>query len=370
MTWRNATRLVIKVGSLLVADSATYAPRREWLLDLSQDIAALKARGIEVAIVTSGAVALGRKPMQFGAQALQLEEKQAAAACGQPLLMQAWQEALCACGLVAAQILITAQDTEDRRRYLNARQTLDCLFAAGIVPIINENDTITTDEIRYGDNDRLAARAASMMSADALILFSDVDGLYDANPKLVPDAKKISRIEAITPDIEALAGDAGHGLTSGGMKTKLMAAHIATSSGCHMVIASGLMPHPLARLYEQDAGSWFIAHATPLSARKHWIAAAVNLKGAVQLDEGASRAVQRGASLLPVGITQCHGQWQRGDVIEIRSAQGKKIGQGICAYSADETVRIVGIQSDVIERTLGYIRRSELIHLDDMVILT
>lgn len=368
-TLSDASRIVIKIGSLLACHPETGAVNTHWLATLAADIAALRAVGKQVVVVSSGAVALGRSLMQLGNGALTLEQKQAAAACGQPLLMQAWQQALGGCGMTAAQILITAQDTQDRRRYLNARQTVDTLLAAEILPIVNENDTVTTAEIRYGDNDRLAAQLAAMIGADLLVLFSDVDGLYTANPKTDSAATLIERIDAITPEIEAMAEGSGDARTSGGMATKIAAARIATSAGCRLCIASGTQPHPLRTLMDGGRHSLFTAHATPLGARKHWIAAAVNLQGGVRVNDGAAEALRKGASLLAVGITTCEGRWQRGDIIEVRDTQGAALARGICAYSHEEACRIVGTKSDAIASILGYKRRDELIHQDDMVLI-
>lgn len=360
-------RIVIKVGSLLMADAATGLARHIWLAALAQDIQQLRARGAEVIIVTSGAVALGRSQLKLGAATLRLEEKQAAAACGQMVLMQAWQQALGVHALPVAQLLITAEDTEDRRRYLNARTTLETLLEGGVIPIINENDTVTTAEIRYGDNDRLAARVAAMASADVLVLLSDIDGLYDADPKVNPAATRIARIDTITPELEQMAGGAGDALSSGGMRTKLMAAQIAMSAGCHMAIASGLVEHPLHAMLEGANCSWFIAKESPLNARKHWIANAIGRVGKLHLDEGAAQAVVKGNSLLPIGVKQCEGEWDRGDVVALYHPAGQLIAYGICRYSSHETVRIIGQKSDAIEQILGYKRRNELVHCDDMV---
>lgn len=366
----SARRIVIKVGSLLIAGAEDGKPRQQWLSSLANDVAQLRARNIEVVIVSSGAVALGRSTLGLGDAALPLEAKQAAAACGQIRLMQAWQQALDAHRLTVAQILITAEDTEHRRRYLNARTTLDTLLQSGIIPIINENDTVTTDEIRYGDNDRLAARVAAMMGADVLVLLSDIDGLYNADPKSNPHASLIQRIDAITPDILEMAGGAGDARSSGGMKTKLMAADIAMSAGCHMVIAQGAHLHPLKPVMEGGICSWFIAKESPLSARKHWIANAVGKLGTLMLDAGAAKAVAQGGSLLPIGVTSLSGEWDRGDVVALCSPSGDVIARGICSYSHEEASRIIGKRSDAIEAALGYKRRNELVHHDDMVVRT
>lgn len=364
----HAHRIVIKVGSLLIADAKTGTPQTEWLATLASDIAQLRSRNIEMIVVTSGAVALGRNILNLGKGALPLDAKQAAAACGQTQLMQVWQHALSKHQLPVAQILITSEDTEHRRRYLNARTTLDTLLSAGVVPIINENDTVTTDEIRYGDNDRLAARVAGMVGADVLILLSDIDGLYTADPKSNPDAMLIARIDEMTPEILAMAGGAGDALTSGGMVTKLKAASIAMSSGCHMVIARGTRLHPLQPILEGGTCSWFMAKESPLGARKQWIANAVNRPGTLTLDAGATRAVIRGGSLLPVGVTATQGSWDRGDVVTLHDPSGALIARGICGYSQEETARIIGQKSDAIETLLGYKRKNELVHHDDMVV--
>lgn len=364
----DARRVVIKIGSLLITDTETGSPRTGWLRSVAEDIADLRRRNIEVILVSSGAVAFGRSILNLTPGTLRLSEKQAAAACGQIRLVEAWQLALAQYHYTVAQILITAEDTENRRRYLNARRTMNTLLQFGVIPVINENDTITTAEIRYGDNDRLAARIASMVSADAVVLLSDIDGLYTADPKLDPAAEFIPLVNEIDERIEAMAGDAQDHFSTGGMKTKLMAAHIAVSSGSNMVIARGTHDHPIRRIIDGERCTWFTAHDSPLKARKQWIAHSVQVPGAVRIDDGAAKAIVRGNSLLPVGMREVEGHFERGDTVRILTLKGKEIGKGLAAYSSEEALRIKGEQSDQIERILGYQGRSEMIHYDDMAL--
>lgn len=363
-------RVVIKIGSLTITDTQTGNPRTDWLRSIAEDIAALRGRNIEVIVVSSGAVAFGRSILNFNHSPLRLSEKQAAAACGQIRLVEAWQQAMAQHQHAVAQILITAEDTEDRRRYLNARRTINTLLEHGIIPVINENDTITTAEIRYGDNDRLAARVASMVSADTLILLSDIDGLYTADPKLHSDAEFIPLVSHIDNRIEAMAGDSQEHVSTGGMKTKLMAAHIAVSSGCHMVIARGNHNHPLRRIMDGERCTWFTAHQSPLKARKQWIKHSVQVPGSVVVDDGAANALVKGNSLLPVGVREVNGHFERGDTVRILNLVGKEIGKGLTAYSSEEALRIKGQRSEHIERILGYQGRREMIHYDDMALET
>ena len=362
-----AHRLIVKIGSALLIDAATGRLDRPWLEALATDIAALRARGQEVLIVSSGAIALGREALGLGHGALKLEESQAAAAAGQINLAHAFQEILGQHGITVAQILLTLRDTEQRRNYLNARGTLNTLLKLKAVPVINENDTVATTEIRYGDNDRLAARVASMVSADCLVLLSDVDGLYTATPTKA-GARHIPEVNAITPDIEAMAGDAASAVSRGGMKTKLKAARIATDAGCHMVIASGKMHHPLTAIMEGGRCTWFNAQGTPVAARKRWIGGTLQSLGALIIDAGAARALQEGRSLLPAGVTRIEGQFERGDAVSVKTADGNEIARGLSAYSSADAVRIKGHKSREIEHLLGYRGRTEMIHRDDLVL--
>lgn len=369
-TLRSARRLVIKVGSALLVDEASGALKREWMDAFADDIAACKARGQEVIIVTSGAVATGRRHLGLVGRALKLEEKQAAAATGQIRLAHAWQEALARHAITVAQVLVTPEDTEARQRHLNARATISTLLRLGAVPLINENDTVATEEIRFGDNDRLAARVAQMVSADTLVLLSDINGLYTANPKKDPAAELLPRISAITPEIEAMAEPPLPGMSSGGMITKIMAAKIAMNAGCRMAIALGKVLHPLDTM-EKTPCSWFVPSATPLSARKQWIASHLQVTGTYVIDDGALNALQRGKSLLPAGVTAVQGSFDRGDVVLVKTADGTEVARGLSAYASDDADRIKGHQSAEIDKILGDLGgRDVLIHRDDLVLLT
>ena len=363
-----ARRVVIKIGSALIVDAEAAAPKAEWLAGIAQDIAGLTARGVEVIVVSSGAIALARRHLNLTAAKLRLEEKQAAAAVGQIRLAQAWSEALSAHALTAAQLLITLEDTEDRRRYLNARATLSTLVELGAVPVINENDTVATAEIRYGDNDRLAARVATMASADLLILLSDIDGLYDAPPGRNPDAKLIPIVESVTSDIEAMAGAAESELSRGGMYTKIEAAKIATTAGTHMLIASGKIEHPLQAIADGGRCTWFLTPANPVTARKRWIAGSLEPKGTLTIDAGAVTALRAGKSLLPAGVIRIDGQFARGDAVVVRGPDTHEIGRGLVAYDAEDADRIKGRSSPDVMAILGISGRAEMIHRDDLVI--
>ncbi len=358
-------RIVIKVGSSLLVDADGV--RRAWLDTLAQDIAALQARGAEVMVVSSGAIALGRRVLAMPAGALKLEDSQAAAAVGQIALARTWAEALDAVGLTAGQILVTFTDTEERRRYLNARATIARLLAMKAVPVLNENDSVATAEIRFGDNDRLAARVATMASADLLILLSDVAGLYTAPPARDPEARLVPVVARITAEIEAMAGGAASALSRGGMRTKIEAAKIATTGGTTMLIADGRVAHPVARLVEGAPCTWFPSPSNPVTARKKWIAGQVEPRGTLWVDEGAARAIQAGNSLLPAGVRSVDGAFKRGDCVLIRTEAGE-VGRGLVAYSADKAALIVGRRSGEIEHVLGAPGRAELIHRDDMVL--
>lgn len=366
--WTDARRLVIKIGSSLLADTETGALKTEWLSSLVSDVADQVRQGRSIIIVSSGSIALGRRVLGLPAGPLKLEDSQAAAAVGQIDLAHAYEEHLKAHGLIAAQVLLTLSDTEERRRYLNARSTIETLLKIGTVPVVNENDTVATSEIRYGDNDRLAARVASMTSADCLVLLSDIDGLYTAPPSLSSDASRIDVIEEITPEIEAMAGDTGTELSRGGMVTKVEAAKIAGAAGTHMVITSGKALNPIRAFADGGPATWFLAKANPVAARKRWIAGTLEPRGAVIVDDGAARALQAGKSLLPAGVSALEGRFDRGDAVVIRTGGGEILGRGISAYARKDADLIIGHKSREIAEILGYRGRSELIHRDDMAL--
>lgn len=366
--WDSCRRMVVKVGSSLLVDQGTGKLRRDWIDSLADDIAEARKRGREIIIVSSGAVALGRHRIALSAKSLRLEEKQAAAAAGQPGLMLAWQSALDRHDIPVAQVLLTLSDTEERRRHLNARGTLETLLRLKAVPIINENDTVATEEIRFGDNDRLAARVAQMAGADTLVLLSDIDGLYTADPKKDPKAALIPEVYEITPAIEQAAGAAAAGYGSGGMVTKLMAARIALNSGCRMLIALGTALHPLAKTEREGGGTWFIPSATPRSAHKRWIASTLNPSGTIVVDDGAARALTKGNSLLPAGVVKVDGNFERGDAVVVKALDLRELARGLCAYSSEDARRIMGHKSGEIEELLGYRGREEMIHRDDLVL--
>jgi glutamate 5-kinase len=366
--WANAKRIVVKIGSSLLVDGASGTLKAEWLGALADDIAALREAGKDVIVVSSGAIALGRNVLKLPKGALKLEDSQAAASVGQIDLAHAYEETFRARSLVAAQVLLTLGDTEERRRYLNARNTMTTLLRLGAVPVVNENDTVATTEIRYGDNDRLAARVASMMSADCLVLLSDVDGLYTAPPGSGKNARKLEEVLDITPEIEAMAGDVGSELSKGGMVTKIEAAKIAVAAGTHRVIASGRVTHALEPLGRPGTGTWFIARQDPVTARKRWIAGTLEPRGAFSVDQGAAKALNSGKSLLPAGVTRVEGSFERGDAVVIRNGEGVEIGRGLTAYDHEEAKAIIGRKSGEIEQVLGYFGRAELIHRDDMVL--
>lgn len=361
-------RIVVKIGSALLVDSSSGL-RADWLRSLCEDLADLRKAGCEILIVSSGAIALGRKQLGLPNKLLRLEESQAAAATGQILLARAYSQALGKHDLEAGQILLTLGDTEERRRYINARETVSTLLKFGVVPIINENDTVATSEIRYGDNDRLAARVATMLSADLLVLLSDVDGFYTGIPGKDADAKRLDRIVAITPEIEAMAGDAGSELSKGGMVTKLDAAKIATASGTVMAIASGKENHPLCSLFEGGSATWFEAAENPVTARKKWIAGQMEFSGSIMIDAGAARALCDGKSLLPAGVRKVEGGFQRGDVVSVQNLAGVILGCGIVSYDASDAEKIVGCRSAEIEAILGMTARGAMIHRDNLVLM-
>jgi glutamate 5-kinase len=361
-------RIVIKVGSSLLVDAGASRVKEDWLASLADDIAKLHGEMRDVLVVSSGAIALGRAVLKLAPGVLRLEDSQAAAAVGQIALARTWSAALGARGITAGQVLVTLQDTEERRRYLNARSTIERLLEWRAVPVINENDTVATNEIRYGDNDRLAARVATMAAADLLVLLSDVDGLYDAPPGTGRDAKFIPIVERITPEIEAMAGSAGSELSRGGMQTKIEAGKFATQAGTHMVIASGRIAHPLKAIADGARSTWFLTAATPVTARKKWIAGSLEPRGTLVIDAGAVAALRRGTSLLPAGVIKVEGAFARGDAVVIRGPDGAEIGRGLVAYDAEDADRIKGRSSADILMILGFAGRSEMVHRDHLVV--
>ena len=366
--WISAKRIVIKIGSSLLIDTEAGTPKTEWLDALADDIAKLHADGKEVIVVSSGAIALGRNALKLPKGRLKLEDSQAAAAAGQADLAHAYGGAFRKCNLVAAQVLLTLGDTEERRRYLNARSTITTLLKLGAVPVVNENDTVATNEIRYGDNDRLAARVASMMSADCLVLLSDVDGFYTAPPGSSSDVRRLDEVAEISPEIEAMAGDVGSDLSRGGMVTKIEAGKIAVQAGTHMVIASGKGLNQLHALTTVGIATWFLAHSDPVTARKRWIGGTLELRGVVTVDDGAAAALVSGNSLLPAGVISAEGRFDRGDAVAIHSRDGVEIGRGLAAFGQVEAEAIIGRKSSEIADILGYVGRPELIHRDDMTL--
>jgi glutamate 5-kinase len=364
-----ARLIVVKVGSALLVDGDSGRVNRAWLETLVADLLRLRKRGQKVILVSSGAIALGRRRLGLKAGALRLEDSQAAAAVGQIRLAHAYKELLEGNDVTVAQVLLTLEDSERRRRYLNARATLESLLALGALPVINENDTVATAEIRYGDNDRLAARVAQMASADCLVLLSDVDGLYSADPNHDPTARFIREVRQITPEIEAMAGHSASQLGSGGMRAKILAARIAVAAGCHMCIAAGGHPHPLRRIEEGAECTWFLPSATPAAARKQWIAGTLRPSGALIIDDGALRALFEGRSLLPAGVTGARGRFDRGDTVSVFTAEGLEVARGIVAYADADAARIMGRRSGEIADILGFRGRDEMIHRDDLVLM-
>ena len=362
-----ARRVIVKVGSALLVDQANGRLNRSWLETLVDDVARARRRKQEIVLVSSGAIALGRRHLKLPAGKLKLEESQAAAAVGQIRLAHAWKEVLEQRDIPVAQVLLTLDDTETRRRYLNARSTLNTLLKLGAVPVINENDTVATAEIRYGDNDRLAARVAQTISADCVVLLSDVDGLYTADPAKDHDAQLVGKVFQITPQIEAMAGGSGKEFGTGGMVTKLAAARIALNAGCALCIASGHAMHPLRRIEEGARCTWFLPSSSPLSVRKQWIASTLRPAGALAIDAGAAAALGSGKSLLPAGVVKAIGRFERGDTVSVIAPDGREIARGICAYSDTDAARIMGRQTTDIESILGYRGRDEMIHRDDLV---
>ncbi len=365
---KSARRVVVKIGSALLADNERGTVRRQWLESLATDLADFRKRGREVIVVSSGAIAVGRRHLNFPDRNLRLDEKQAAAATGMMRLAHAYQDELGKHRLTVAQVLLTLDDTENRRRYINARNTIEALLRVGAVPLINENDTVATDEIRFGDNDRLAARVAAMIGADTLILLTDIDGLYTNDPHADAGATLIPEVREVTAEIEAMAGEAPLGMGTGGMVTKLTAAKVCLAAGCRMVIARGSGPHPLRELAKGSRCTWFIPSATPQTARKRWIAGTLKAAGAVIIDAGALKALKRGKSLLPAGVTGIEGGFAAGDAVIVRDAGGREVARGLSAYSAKDGRRIMGHKSAAIESILGYRGGDEMIHRDDLVL--
>jgi glutamate 5-kinase len=365
----NARRIVVKIGSALFVDQQTGRLDRAWLEGVCADVAELKQAGKEVVIVSSGAVALGTRDLKLDPRRARLEDKQAAAAVGQILLAHAYQEVLRGFGISAAQVLLTLDDSESRRRYLNASKTLLTLLAYGAVPVVNENDTVATQELRYGDNDRLAARVAQMVSAECLVLLSDVDGLYTSDPRVDPAARYIDEVTELKREFWDMAGGPGSSHGSGGMRTKLEAARIAVGAGCCMAIATGRVARPISVLRAGGKATWFLPSATPGAARKQWIAGTLKPKGSVCVDPGAERALAGGRSLLPAGVTAVEGQFERGDAVTVLASDGRELARGLVAYASDEARLIVGKQSAGIADVLGYRGRDEIIHRDDLVLI-
>lgn len=361
-----AKRLVLKIGSSLLVDETTGRVKNTWLNALADDILTARERGQQIVIVTSGAGAIGRRVLGLPAGKIKLPQKQAAAAVGQIRLAHYYQEVLAERGLKVAQVLLTLDDSEDRERYLNARNTLNTLLDLGVIPVINENDTVATGEIKVGDNDRLGARVAQMVSADALIIFSDVEGLYTANPRKDPSATLIPVVEKMTPEIESMADGAGSSVGTGGMATKLMAARLCMEAGCDMAIALGSELHPLTRMEKTGKGTWFLADKSPVSARKAWIGGSIKPRGTLVLDSGAVKALDKGKSLLPAGVKAVRGRFDRGDAVALTDENGVFLGKGLAAYDSNETALIAGRHSDEIESVLGYHGADEIIHRDDL----
>jgi len=361
-------RVVVKIGSALLVDDESGDIRRKWLEALCDDVAVLRKGGSEVVLVSSGAIAVGRRRLGLEAGALRLEEKQAAAATGQIRLAHAYQEALARHGITCAQVLLTLDDTEERRRHLNARSTLATLLKLDAVPVINENDTVATSEIRFGDNDRLAARVAAMISADTLVLLSDIDGLYTADPRKDKSAAFIPEVQELSADIEAMAGEAPPGYSSGGMVTKLVAARIAMAAGCRMLIANGRQMNPLQAVVDGAKCSWFLPQAEPKTARKRWIGGTLKPSGTITVDAGALNALKSGRSLLPAGVVQVEGRFERGDAVIVADLAGNEVARGLSAYNAKDAKTIMGHKSREIADLLGYRGRDEMIHRDDLVL--
>ena len=364
---REFRRLVIKIGSAILAGDAGK-PDRDWLKGIAEDVAGLRRAGLDVLVVTSGAIAIGSGVLGIERRRARLDELQAAAAAGQVQLVRAWQEAMVAHDIAVAQVLLTLGDTEDKRRFLNARGTLSRLLAHGVLPVINENDTVATEEIRYGDNDRLAARVAQMVMADCLLLLSDVDGLYSSDPRRNADARHIAEVDSISDEMLASAGGPGSASGSGGMATKLRAASIATHAGCCTIVANGRVAQPVKALVSGARHTLFHARGTPAAARKQWLAGALDVRGALRLDAGAARALADGGSLLPVGVIGVSGEFSRGDPVSLVGTDGRELGRGLVGYESDEAVKIAGCRSADIAARLGYAGRTAMVHRNDLVL--
>ena len=364
---KSAKRVVIKIGSALLVDGVNGQLRLDWLRALAEDINTQKKMGRDVLVVSSGSIALGRRVLDLGEGNLSLEQSQAAAAVGQIRLARAYEEVLAPHGIDTAQILLTLDDSTNRRRYLNSRATLNSLLGYGVVPIVNENDTVATDEIRYGDNDRLAAQVASMAGADVLVLLSDVDGFYSSNPKEDASAKRFDLVNEITPEMDEMAGGAGTATAKGGMKTKIMAAKTAMQAGCAMAIMEGDRMNPLTALSEGATSTWFVAQVNPQAARKQWISG-MKARGELVIDAGAAKALDAGKSLLAAGVVGVEGDFQRGDPVAILGPDGKELAKGLVGFNAGEAAAIAGRKSSETEEILGYIGRAALVHRDDMVV--
>ena len=364
-----ARRIVVKVGSALLVDPESGRINRAWLETLVEDLLRLRKRSQQLILVSSGAIALGRRQLRLPKGPLRLEESQAAAAVGQIRLAHAYKDLLESRDVTVAQVLLTLEDSERRRRYLNARATLESLLALGALPVINENDTVATAEIRYGDNDRLAARVAQMTGADCVVLLSDVEGLFTADPNKDPNAQFIQQVRQITPDIESMAGSSASDVGAGGMTTKILAAKIAVAAGCHLCIAAGHHKHPLRRIEDGARCTWFVPSATPVTARKQWIAGTLRPAGAITIDAGALRALLEGKSLLPAGVVRARGRFDRGDTVSVLTAEGAEVARGIIAYSDGDAAKIMGRKSSEIEGILGFRGRDEMIHRDDLVLM-
>ncbi len=364
-----AQRIVVKIGSSLLTEGDDGAVREGWLAALADDVAALRAAGKQVMLVSSGAIAVGRRRLGLTRKTLRLEEKQACAAVGQIRLAHAYQHAFDRHRITVSQVLLTLQDSDDRRRYLNARNTIESLLRLGALPLINENDTVATEEIRFGDNDRLAARVAQMAGADLMVLLSDINGFYTADPGIDPNARRLDEIAEITPEIEAMAGGSQSDTGSGGMITKIAAARIAISAGCDMLIGAGAPDNALAGLVNGGSCTWFTAKESPLTARKRWIAGSLQPAGHLVIDDGAGRALSAGNSLLPAGVVSADGRFKRGDLVLVNDRAGRELGRGLSAYAIEDVRQILGHKSNEIEQILGYRGREEVIHRDDLVLV-
>ena len=366
---RNNERIVVKIGSSLLTEVGSGQLRWDWLRDLVVDVVELRKNGCDVLLVSSGAIALGQGHLGIKRSILKLEEKQASAAVGQILLANAYTEVFRAHHLTVAQLLLTLGDTEERRQYLNARNTMETLLHLSAIPLINENDTVATQEIRFGDNDRLAARVAEMANADLLILLSDIDGLYTNDPRLGASPEHIPLVEEISAEIESMAGPSRSDIGSGGMRTKIEAAKIATAAGCSVIIASGGSGRILSELDDPSIRcTWFAAQQSPVAARKRWIGSNLRLDGSLVLDTGAHQALLGGKSLLPAGVIRAIGHFDRGDAVTLISESGEKVGAGICAYSSADIDRIKGHKTSEIVSILGYVGREEVVHRKDLVL--